>query len=535
MVRLNFFVSLGLLFCLSLSGLVLGLHVVVTSLDGSSTFGTVNEDLSYLYNITINNTDSGAVANITQVNISLPGSFTFLSGSLGSSLSTYSLSESSTLVSLTNSSGLISNLSSLSLWFNASASTPGVYNITLMTLNASGPTYSNLSLRINDTSPPAPLSFSSPGYTGHLNLSRNSISVNVSALDNGGLGVIQILIYNASYASLINSTNGSYGSSSHFVNVTSLSDGVYFVNVTVNDTNGNVNSSLAPLRIALDTVAPSVDLDDVFSNRTALNISISITEATTGVSGACSIVSGGGSITGTGSTQYLFRNSLDCGDDFTFEVSCSDYASNVGTRSETFSTDSCASSGGSTGSSGGSGTGGVAATGSYWKRTVGISTEELGEGYSAILKIRERFRVEIEETDYYIGIIDIDSTDITFNISSTNFRDTLNLNGSQRLELNNDAYYDLLITLHDINSSGTGANISLYSLHELTSSDLASSLSSDSSSENSTSIEALGSLFSKNAWWLWIIIALVLVAIALVAWKFYDKHQRLKGVKSELN
>lgn len=534
MVRLNFFISFTLLLCLSLSGLVLGLHISTNSFDGSSSFGTGNEDISFLFNLTVNNTDSVSSANITQVNITLPASFAYTSGSSGASLMAYTLSESSTLVSFTNYSGLIMNSNAHSFWFNASASTPGHYNITILTVNASGVTSTNLTVRINDTTAPASLSFNSPGYTSSLNLSRNSIAVNVSASDNSALGAIQILIYNAGYASLINSSTGSYGSSSHFFNFTLLSDGIFFVNVSVNDTSDNSNTTLTPLRIALDTVAPSVDLDDVFSNRTALNISISISDATTGVSGVCSIVSGGGSITGTGSTQYLFRNGLDCGDDFTFEVSCSDYASNVGSRSETFSTDGCASSGGSTGSSGGSGTGGTS-TGSYWKRTVGVNSEELGEGYSTILKIRERFRVEIENSDYYVGIVDIDPTDITFNISSTNFRDTLNINESQRLELTNDAYYDLLITLHDINSSGTGANISLYSLHELTSSELSASLSTNSSSDSSASLEAIGSLFSKNAWWLWIIIALVLVVIVLGAWKFYDKRQRLKGVKSELN
>ena len=50
---------------------VLSLYFVFASHDVSSDTSSVYEDATHLYNITINNTDAGQDANITQVNITL--------------------------------------------------------------------------------------------------------------------------------------------------------------------------------------------------------------------------------------------------------------------------------------------------------------------------------------------------------------------------------------------------------------------------------------------------------------------------------
>ena len=56
-------------------------------MSNNATSFNVVEDLSFIFNISVNNTDAGQDSNITFVNITLPTGFTFLSSSNGSSTS----------------------------------------------------------------------------------------------------------------------------------------------------------------------------------------------------------------------------------------------------------------------------------------------------------------------------------------------------------------------------------------------------------------------------------------------------------------
>ncbi len=525
--RVLFFLVLGLFL---ITG-VFAAHIATNVLTGNTSFGTVNEEVSVLYNLTLNNTDSGLAANITHVNVSLPTNFSFTSGTVGTSFSYVSLTEIGSLISFVNVSGLVLNASWGQIWFNATALVPGTnFNITVSTTNFSGSQHQNLTISVNDTTSPSIL-FVAPGLTTQSNLSRESIAVNVSAYDEGSLAVINVSLYNLT--TILNSSNGSYGAGSLFVNFSNLSDGVYLVNVTVNDTNNNLNRTIAAFRVILDHIAPSVALSLVSNNQTSINISISVTEAHTSLSGSCSVVSGGGTVSGSGSTQSLLRNGLDCEEGYTFNVSCTDTASNVGYGAGSFSTDDCDSSSGSGGSSGG-GSSGSGST--YWDRTISVSSSDFDEGYSTVLQQRERLRISVGGLDHHVGIIDIDSDDITVNVSSIPQQAVLKINASKLFEVSEDSYYDLSVTLNSVNSSETGANITLYSVHELTPAGAAALAASNLSAQNVSSNEsnssaALGALFSEGSWWIWVVIALVLVAVVLVAWKLYDRHQRSQGMR----
>lgn len=548
MNSVRFFVFLFFIISLLLTGFAYGAHLVSNSLTGTQDFGVVNEDISYLYNVTLNNSDVDASAHITQINLSLPDSFSYSDLTFNTSLSGYVLITSDRLISITNTSGLVMNSTTHTLWFNASAITPGMYNVTLTTVNASTVLVQNISVSINDTSAPAPITFVAPGYVSHRNLSANAIAVNATAQDNSALDTIVVSLYNSDFSTLVASGNSSFSASSVYVNFTGLGDGVYFVNLSANDSNGNYNLTVAPLRIALDSVAPSISFDEVSSNRTALNISVSISDATTGVQGTCSLVSGGGTISGSGSTQYIFRSGLSCDTDYTFNVTCSDYVGNSRTSADTFSTDGCASSS-SSGSSGAGGSGGSTGSGgvpspssNYWRETFSASSDEFEQGYSILLHNRERVQVTVDGAEHHIGIIDIDSKEVTFNVSSTPQQATLEVNETRSFEVSDDDYYDLSVTLTWINESATSAHFTIRAVHELTPDGaVALGIDPDSLDEASGSrsfltglaIGNVRSLFSKEAWWIWIVVVFVGIALALALWKMYDKHRRLQGLKSE--
>jgi hypothetical protein len=71
--------------------------------------------------------------------------------------------------------------------------------------------------------------------------SQDWIAVNVSATDDNGIGILQIFLYNTS--GQINSTSSN--TSPLFINFTGLSYGTYTYNATVNDTDGQINSTIS--------------------------------------------------------------------------------------------------------------------------------------------------------------------------------------------------------------------------------------------------------------------------------------------------
>ncbi|MBU1245576.1 MAG: hypothetical protein ABIJ20_02590 [Nanoarchaeota archaeon] len=256
---------------------VLAAHVITTSSGGTSY--SVNEDVGFVYNITVNNTDSLNTANITQVNITFPNTFSFLADSNGTDAGVHTFTNTSTILSWDND-GLVMNLTWKYFWFNLTATNPGNYNLSVATTNATGTETTNISVTINDTTEPSSIEFVSPSETDNSNLSRSNIAVNVTATDNG---VIDTII-----ARLFNSTNDQINSSTSatsplFINFTGLSDGVYYFNATVNDTYGNSNST-STRTITLDTTYPLIDYgtgtesDNANVSQSNVYVNVSVTE-----------------------------------------------------------------------------------------------------------------------------------------------------------------------------------------------------------------------------------------------------------------
>lgn len=175
---------------------VLAPHVITAS-TGTTSF-SVDEGISYLYNISINNTDATAEANITQVNITIPGSFTFTANSNGTDAGYLTFTNTTNVLSWKNNSGLIMNLTLKNFWFNATASTRGIYNITVTTLNATGAYSTNISVIVNDflSECDTNLNISGISYT----LSQHISAWNASCI---GIGANNIVLdcngYNITY------------------------------------------------------------------------------------------------------------------------------------------------------------------------------------------------------------------------------------------------------------------------------------------------------------------------------------------------
>lgn len=333
---------------------VLAAHVITTSTGGTSY--SVDEDVGFIYNITINNTDTLEPANITHVNITLPSTFSFLVNSNGTDAGTHVFTNTSTILSWDNE-GLVMNLTWKYFWFNATASTPGFYNLTISTTNATGTETTNISVTINDTTDPSSIEFVSPTESNNANRSQSNIAINITATDNGVINTIIARLFNST-RSEINSSNSS--ASPLFINFTGLSDGVYYFNATVNDTYGNSNST-STRTITLDTTVPVITLiapaNATSSTTSDYNFTFNVTDTNSILN--CSLILDGSiinnltNVNNTGGTNGMYNSSLSA-ITHNWSVNCTDLAGNVGNSSTRTLTVSSVSTSTTSSSSGGS-------------------------------------------------------------------------------------------------------------------------------------------------------------------------------------
>jgi hypothetical protein len=265
-------VGVFLMFVLMASFFVLATYEVRHAATGNNGTSIV-EDISTTINITINNTQPTGLNNISQVNISLYGNFEFLFDTNISNVSTptVTFSNTSDVLSFTNYSiGLIgNNTNNTYLSFNVTASTPGKYNISVRTLNGTGPDgYSefNLSVIVNDTTSPN-VTFNNLSNQGNYS---GAITTNIQILDNflNGLGVadyagfVYLNITNATILDNMNETKiyNVTNISGNYFNVTiytnNYSDGLYNITVLSNDSTGNANNS-EYITVRFDQTVPS--------------------------------------------------------------------------------------------------------------------------------------------------------------------------------------------------------------------------------------------------------------------------------------
>ncbi|MBS3066130.1 LamG domain-containing protein, partial [Candidatus Pacearchaeota archaeon] len=101
------------------------------------------------------------------------------------------------------------------------------------------------------------INFTNPAETSGSLLSRNNILVNVTSTDNY-LANITTNLYNST--SLVNSSTSGAGSSvsSKYINITNLTDGIYYFNASATDTTNNKNYT-ETRNVTLDTTSPAIN------------------------------------------------------------------------------------------------------------------------------------------------------------------------------------------------------------------------------------------------------------------------------------
>ncbi len=317
-----------------LLGIVLADHEVTNQETGGTSF-SVNQSASTLYNITINNTDDGQDANITQVNITIPDTFSFIAGTIGTDALNETFTNTTTILNWTNSTAYLINGSKWKyFWFNASAATPGDYNITVTTVNTTGSYDSNISVEVNDTVNP----IASLGTNPIDNYVNNSSTIvfDLKCNDNYDMGTLQ-LYGNWSGGWHANETNSTPINDTYWnVSVSGIADGNYTWGAYCNDSAGNYNWSVNRTLI-VDTTPPSVTITSPTTttyNTPSILFNITATDTTTSVDSCWYSLDAGATnqtLTQDGSTNYYnyTNSSVPDGGSYTAHFWCNDSVGNL--------------------------------------------------------------------------------------------------------------------------------------------------------------------------------------------------------------
>lgn len=198
------------------------------------------EEVSRFYNITVNNSDPTFAANITQVNITLPSSFTFTTGTNGTDAPLNVFRNTTTVLSWTNSTGgLVLNNTIKRFWFNATATIPGSYNITVTTSNSTGSFSTNIPVTINDTtSPIINLIYPASGTSS----TDTSYDFEFNSTDEGTIANCSLIIDN-SIISTLTTINSTGGKNTILTSSGSFSEGIHNWSINCTDSVNNIANS----------------------------------------------------------------------------------------------------------------------------------------------------------------------------------------------------------------------------------------------------------------------------------------------------
>jgi hypothetical protein len=453
---------------------------------------SVSEDIPFLYNISVNNTETDPLSNISQVNISYPLEFRFIINTNGTnSLEQDVMFENNSNTLSWTKENLIPNSSKVNFWFNLTANKTGQYNLTVSFLNSTGSYSENVSVSVNDTTKPLIL-FNSNSDTNNSAYSRNYIRYNISAYDKNNISSIYIYLYNSSM-SLINSTNvkDANNISGNFSN---LNQGTYFLNVSVNDTYNNKNNT-GLLKIILHTTPPIVTLISPSNNANITsspgNFSFNVTSGIE-IANCKLIIDGHVEKTESNidvNSTNLIRQLIDNGTQ-EWNINCTDLAGNVGNSSKRIfnafleisntvhsNTPSTTNTNNSSQNNSSVNTTGTSNISKNYTE-IQVSSSELQKIYNNTVKEKIEIKFNVSNSSHSLKIEEIFNNSIRIILQSTPQEANITVGEEKKFDVSNDSFYDLSVKLNSINNNG--ANLSIKEIHEKVMN------TSSNSSDNST-------------------------------------------------
>jgi len=148
-------------------------------------------------------------------------------------------------------------------------------------------------------------------------------------------------------------------------------------------------------------------------------------------------------------------------------------------------------------------------------RTYAPSPSQILGGYNVSLYESDRIRLSINDDIYYFKVDSISGNFVKVVISDDLISLDMTIGDSEKVDLDSDGYYDLLINLKSVtNSKG---NFVLTTINELIGQEASEPISGDSASGEIVSDEIPEDFVVANYTWLWVISALIIILV--VVWK----------------
>ncbi|MCH7850624.1 MAG: VCBS repeat-containing protein [Nanoarchaeota archaeon] len=397
----------------------------------------------------------------------------------------------------------------------------GLHNVTIWANDSAGNEGQNLTLFTIDTTSPV---FDNPrNFTVNIN---DSFSQNFTATDSA----VEIDTYSLNDTSVFNVSQTGL-----ITNITNLSTmTIYWLNISVNDTLGNLNSTVFFINITSDFDSPNVTLispansQSYTSNSQEIIFSYNVTDVSD-ITNCSLIIDGSISLTNSSITKDVNQNFTQTFTPatYTWNVNCTDALLNLGNSSSRSFTVTAPV----TAPSGDSGDGSPSGTPSFWSNTFVVSDEEFKQeqGYVKELSKKQRIKISVSDEIHYVGIIDLTDTTATINITSDPIQIILSVGEDAKLDVLNDSFYDIYVLLNSIENEK--ANLTIKSIHE----EIPEGKGNVETSGNVTG-GGIGGLDEeeiiegeKKKWTLgiiWIIVALIIifvfVGIKFKVWKKWD-------------
>jgi len=311
-------------------------------------------------------------------------------------------------------------------------------------------------------------------------------------------------------------------------------EGQHNVTIYVNDSFGNKNSSF--VRFTIDTNAPIINL-------------ISPANGSSWTSSSTVIFSYNVSDVGIANCSLIINNSVDQTDnsvgedttqtftkslsnaDYNWSVNCTDYVGYTNKSSSYSLTVSyiAPANGGNGGNGGGGGT-----TTTYWTSTYIIKDEQLAEGYTKELSVKQRLKISINKTEHYVGVVKLTNESVIVNITSSPQQAVLFINQTKKFDVAGDGFYDLLVRLNNITENK--ANLTIMKIYEkILDVEVGGAEEEKPEEVGEEKREAEGEEEKeKRKLWLWIVVIIIMVIISLIIFfitKFLKRYIKYRHWK----
>ncbi len=170
--------------------------------------------------------------------------------------------------------------------------------------------------------------------------------------------------------------------------------------------------------------------------------------------------------------------------------------------------------------------GGRSSSYSFWRVTYVINDSQFRQGYTKELAERSRIQVNINNSNHYIGVVELTNITAKINVSSSPQQATFLIGGVRRFDVTENGYYDVLVTLNGI--ADNKANVTVLSIFE--------KVTKETIKEEQDKEKTATSEEEKPKIWIFIIVIIIILVLIGIGYKKVKKKRfKFNNIKKSRN